>query len=1062
MATTSDTDKAPTSDTQKANQIAHRIYTKLWQVVENGRIPDEPGLARTKTDKWFNLETQITSTVPTAALDVYRTLSAGQTKPMAIQVVLVVPPSVAGWALMHEGTTTTRVEPEPRFVLLEEWVLSYVPLESVSSGSSTSSMEDPDIQPSTIYKNTIPLFRALYSFLRILPAWRTVVRLARRRGNGRSLRVAVRLRPDNDNESMLRFGQRPGPTAAPLPTSTHTFPAIAHPAGTLSLSTTYLTTPSFTLQSLEALLSSRFADLDARPRSNSPSYMPSPTSGATRMPLGARPAPGAGAGADFDAADDDDNEGFVPTLARRSISISSTSFSPSSPSRHGHASPLPIPGTSASPGRYTSVLQSRQRTESTHRPTGSDPASTSTSYSRRIQMPIPAATDIDRFVLQAGAASTGAAGTSASPPSSSFELGRGLPSEREREREREKGVPIGSGGGGGGGLSSLATGLGMGSVPGSAPSPTMAINPFKSNTLSRSSLTGSLLRGVSGSPGRAGIAFPQPPGTPSQEPPPPSSSGVGMGLPGSASSSSGVGVPVPGQQRKRYSSSFSHRYGAQPGSSVGSGGSGESGSQSGGPGSHGSFGVGAAALRDREGERERRESAGAASGSGSRSGSFLKSVDPQQQPGAQQDDISAFVKDLDSAPPLLGRYRDRPAPEDEDDGDDDENENEQGPPTSSISSSPSTSTASRGGTIRGSGSTAHPSRASTLGISTSGSTSSAVAPNPESPSTTLPMPTTISEMDEQLKRMNEQFNRTLAGFGSRGGRSGSGPGGSQRSPVGAVFAQSSQQPSQPGSASSSGYGALGFASQGSDEVIGRMDFDSSVLERELDYLSVHTVWLEDFLGWSVDLSVAAAIQAPQAALVSAFGFPFISFQIRKFACASKPGWPARFIKARTDPDALIRAHLAFPIVLPFRSPLEHHYPAHTLLVVNDALFAHLRAFHLRLRYRGVCCSCSRSGARIDFAVRCLGQCRARRRSGAPTKRRRAIRPRRSRRGRRRRRERDRRGARLPTIFLHLETRSRRTDSIVAASTHHSHLLRVPSTPLHRAPAAFVAPLQLYP
>ncbi|KAJ7452848.1 hypothetical protein FB451DRAFT_1520887 [Mycena latifolia] len=110
--------------------------------------------------------------------------------------------------------------------------------------------------------------------------------------------------------------------------------------------------------------------------------------------------------------------------------------------------------------------------------------------------------------------------------------------------------------------------------------------------------------------------------------PSPIGSGAGVAFPPRGESGSigggrgAVRIPV----RKRYSSSFRHRYG-----SVGSGGSGESGSGSG------------SLLVPRE-----------RTASGSRSGSFLKGAPAVD---AQHADISSFVKDIDAARPLLERYR---------------------------------------------------------------------------------------------------------------------------------------------------------------------------------------------------------------------------------------------------------------------------------------------------------------------------------------------------------------------------------------------------------------------
>lgn len=57
----------------------------------------------------------------------------------------------------------------------------------------------------------------------------------------------------------------PAAGSLPLLSQTHAFPSVPHPMGTLSLSATYLTTPSFQLDERESLLSSRFLSLDEGP-----------------------------------------------------------------------------------------------------------------------------------------------------------------------------------------------------------------------------------------------------------------------------------------------------------------------------------------------------------------------------------------------------------------------------------------------------------------------------------------------------------------------------------------------------------------------------------------------------------------------------------------------------------------------------------------------------------------------------------------------------------------------------------------------------------------------------
>ncbi|KAF7377113.1 Autophagy-related protein 13 [Mycena sanguinolenta] len=884
-------------DSAKADQIAFHIYTKLFHVLYAARA-SELGPVQARTDKWFNLETAIAppASTPTAELDAYRALSTSPpSRALVIQVLLVVPPPGGGTALVHKPSGT-RIEPEPRFVLLEEWILAFTPSASSASSSVASSNtsrssstddEDTEVLPATIYKNAIPLFRALFALLRILPAWRVVRKLTGRRpGTGgvqgvgagagkRGLKVVLRLRPEGEpssttggssglramggnggngnGETMLAFGQPPtlDAGAAPLPTSTHAFPGIPHPAGTLTLSTTYLTTPTFSLESLEALLSSRFAVLDARPapprfsvpdatsrrdsddvgrghrrertdsNNSNIDFTLGPSGRSRREPLGEYGSLGrreslAGYRRD---EDDDDGEAFVPTLARRSVTTSTTStMSTGSPGRYtsalppvgpgnsGSASPgrtsalsLP-PTTSSSPGRYTSVL--RPRVDSlraasdtpaypspmhahAHRTISESHASSSSGYPGLSSSPSSAssyrmgvhvapghrrdssvgrgagnADVVDRFVLpRSGPSSlttTGigtGAGMRGSPVTTSplalrDAAGFGGGVYERRIWEAVSNLPGGSSSSSGAGIS--------GSRPGAAP---LSINPFKSNTLSQSSLSGSLLRGVggvTGSPGRGSGA----------------TSPIGVVFPGGQAPSPSPCAAGDGQRRYKCEWQRNNRGGTgAAGSSVGSGGSGESGSVSGSvPRAPGSV------------PRERT----ASTGQGSRSGSFLKSpVD------AQHDDISAFVKDIDAARPLLGRYRQQQQQDESPDPDPEPGDVPDQDDGTSGSSSPGTS---RGGTVRGAGSTL---RAGTIGPS---------AAPPQA------MLTSADEVDARLRRMNEEFMRSLVGLGGAGRASGMGRGS-------AISAGSGSGIGGGGSGSGSGSGG-----QGSEEVLGRLEF----------------------------------------------------------------------------------------------------------------------------------------------------------------------------------------------------------------------------------------------
>ncbi|KAJ7193105.1 hypothetical protein GGX14DRAFT_478923, partial [Mycena pura] len=162
----------------------------------------------------------------------------------------------------------------------------------------------------------------------------------------------------------------------------------------------------------------------------------------------------------------------------------------------------------------------------------------------------------------------------------------------------------------------------------------------------------------------------------------------------------------------------------------------------------------------------------------------------------QQDDISTFVKDIDAARPLLGRFRhERQRTDNTEQAEDEAGGDARAPPSTGSGSSSSPDT-SRGGTVRGSTSTAAATRTVTASAF-------------DTPSTGA-MLTSASEVDERLRQMNEEFKRSLVGLGQGHGRGGSRASALTHSPV--------------STSSGSGSGSAGDG-QGSEEVLGRLEFD---------------------------------------------------------------------------------------------------------------------------------------------------------------------------------------------------------------------------------------------
>jgi autophagy-related protein 13 len=168
-------------------------------------------------------------------LRIYRSVSSTPPPPFELQVLLSVPELTSNQVLVYQAPDSSRVriEPTPRHILLETWLLVFSPTPSSPSSSSrqqqqyrygevdssaSTSSSSGEVAPSTIYKHCITLFRSLFSLLRILPAWRLHKRLRRRTGGGNrngSLGIRLRVRglgmDEGDSiavdESILGFGK---------------------------------------------------------------------------------------------------------------------------------------------------------------------------------------------------------------------------------------------------------------------------------------------------------------------------------------------------------------------------------------------------------------------------------------------------------------------------------------------------------------------------------------------------------------------------------------------------------------------------------------------------------------------------------------------------------------------------------------------------------------------------------------------------------------------------------------------------------------------------------------
>ena len=170
----------------------------------------------------FNLETPDSDQFK-EQLRVYKTISLAPSPPrFELQVLLSIPELTHKQVLVHLGPdgTRTRIDPIPKYILLESWSLIFArtnPSRPSAIATSRSGAEDDesvvDVAPSTIYKHGIPLFRSIFTLLRILPAWKLYKRLRRRSSAGTMARngnFGIQLRvasAEGESNDVLGFGK---------------------------------------------------------------------------------------------------------------------------------------------------------------------------------------------------------------------------------------------------------------------------------------------------------------------------------------------------------------------------------------------------------------------------------------------------------------------------------------------------------------------------------------------------------------------------------------------------------------------------------------------------------------------------------------------------------------------------------------------------------------------------------------------------------------------------------------------------------------------------------------
>ncbi|MCJ1265874.1 autophagy protein 13 [Lobaria immixta] len=266
----------------KLSQIIQNYFTKAALIILHARFPLPPayakGSATRRVNKWFNVELDETD-VTREDLRIWKNSDAVDSRPPVMiietyidteeltnnQSLVIIDEQGRRWDVEEALNTSPSSsagggsQPTGSEVILERWQIQ------LDEPSVEIPKDLAQILPRT-YKNSIVLFRSLFTYAKLLPAWKLSKKLSKPRSAHSPPKLKYRIREESSSEISSK---RDSLTLPLYETTGHVienfeFDPIDSPAGALSIHVSYRSNCEFRIADSEALLSSHFMGMDER------------------------------------------------------------------------------------------------------------------------------------------------------------------------------------------------------------------------------------------------------------------------------------------------------------------------------------------------------------------------------------------------------------------------------------------------------------------------------------------------------------------------------------------------------------------------------------------------------------------------------------------------------------------------------------------------------------------------------------------------------------------------------------------------------------------------------